>query len=154
MDSTTCRETLTKEGKYGYPGYRREFFGLGSLAVPVAKRNVAAKLGWHDIGIIHDQGVWATKDFYKPAEIYQYNEGEDLGVELAMIQHFDGAEQRQWHLNQDLVFALGLLREGDVWLRPGEGYAVVARLRRDADGNPAPMEIRMNICATICAQED
>ena len=22
---------------------------------------------WHNIGIIHDQGVWATKEFYKPA---------------------------------------------------------------------------------------
>lgn len=150
-----AEETLIKEGKFGYPGYRREFFGLGSLAVPVTKRDAAGKLGWHDIGIIHDQGVWATKEFYKPAEIYQYNENEDLGVELAMIQHFNGAEQRQWHLNQDLAFALGLLREGDIWVRPSEDYATVARLRRDVHENPVALEIKNDylrdyLCARDC----
>jgi hypothetical protein len=88
--------------------------------VPLAKRDAAKELGWDDIGLMHEQGVWATKEFYKPAEVYQYNTNENLGVELAMIQHFDGAEPRQWHLNQDLIFALGLLREGDFWVRPLE----------------------------------
>jgi hypothetical protein len=135
-------ETIIKEGEYGYPGYRHEFFGLGTLAVPLGRREAAQKLGWSDIGISHQQGIWATKEFYKPAEIFRYNANEDFGVELAMIQHFDGAEPRQWHLNQDLVFALGLLREGDSWVRPSEDYVAVARLRRDADGNPIALEIK------------
>ena len=135
-------ETIIKEGEYGYPGYQHEFFGLGSLAVPLTSRDAAKKLGWSDIGISHEQGVWATPESYKPAEVYQYNTNEDLGIELAMIQHFDGAEPRQWHLNQDLVFALGLLRDGDFWVRRLEDYVVVARLRRDADGKPMGLEIK------------
>ena len=59
-----------------------------------------------------------------------------------MVQHFDGAEPREWHLNQDLVFALGLLREGDTWVRPQEDYVTVARLRRDKAGKPIALEIK------------
>jgi hypothetical protein len=135
-------ETILEEGEYGYPGYRREFFGLGSLAVPLTKRGEAKKLGWSDIGISHQQGIWAAKEFYKPAEVYQYNENAELGIELAMIQDFDGAERPQWNLNQDLVFALGLLREGDFWVRPSEDYVAVARLRHGAKGEPVALEIK------------
>src|SRR5260221_4275808 len=135
-------ESIIEEGKYGYPGYRHEFFGLGSLAMPLAKREAAKKLRWGNIGLSHEVGIWAETEFYKPAEIYWYNPKEELGIELAMVQHFDGAEPRQWHLNQDLVFALGLLREGDSWVRPSEDYVSVARLRRDASGDPIALDIR------------
>ena len=73
-------ETLSEEGEYGYPGYRREFFGLGSVAIPVDKHADAEDLGWGNIGIIHEQGVWADNDIYKPAEIYQYNTGQNSGL--------------------------------------------------------------------------
>ena len=135
-------ETIIKEGEYGYPGYREEFFGLGSLAVPFDRREAAQKLSWSEIGLSHSQGIWATKEFYKPAEIYQYNSKEDLGVELAMIQGFGGVAPEQWLLNQDVVFALGLLREGDSWLRPSEDYVAVARLRRTVDGKPVALEMK------------
>jgi len=135
-------ETIIEEGKYGYPGYRRDFFGSGSLAVPLTKRDEVKHLGWNDIGIDRQQGVWATKEFYKPAEMYQPNENMELGVELAMIQYFDGAEPSQWNLNQDIIFALGLLREGDSWVRPLEDYIAVARLRRNSGGKPVALEIK------------
>lgn len=135
-------ETLVKNGEYGQLGYVHEFFGLGSLAVPLAKKETAKRLSWSDIGIGHEQGIWAAKDFYKPADIYWRNENESLGLELALIQSFDGAESRQWHLNQDFVFAFGLLREGDIWIRPSEGYVEVARLRRNAEGEPVALEIK------------
>jgi hypothetical protein len=148
-------EPLIAEGKYGYPGYRYEFFGLGSLAVPVAKREAARKLGWNEIGISQDHGVWVTKELYKPADVFRYDEHEDLGIELAMIQGFNGIERRRWHLNQDLVFALGLLLEGDNWVRPSEDYTAVARLRRDAQGDPVALEIKNEylrdyLCARGC----
>jgi hypothetical protein len=103
---------------------------------------LAKKLGWSDIGVSHEQGVWTEPGFYKSAETYWYNKNEELGIELAMVQHFDGAEPRQWHLNQDLIFALGLLREGDSWLRPLEDYVEVARLRRNEEGRPIALEIK------------
>jgi hypothetical protein len=135
-------ESIIDKGDYGELGYVHEFFGLGSLAVPLMKKDAAKQLSWGSIGVSHEHGVWAAKDFYKPADIYWLNENESLGFELALIQSFDGAEPRQWHLNQDLVFALGLLREGDIWVRPSEGYTQVARLRRNSKNEPVALEIK------------
>ena len=47
-----------------------------------------------------------------------------------------------WHLHQDLVIALGLKREGDIWLCPDEGYIDVAHLKRREDGSAYLLEIR------------
>jgi hypothetical protein len=57
-------------------------------------------------------------------------------------QHFGGLEPSVWYLNQDLVFALHLLREGDVWVCPAEGYIEVARLTRDVEGHETSLLIR------------
>ncbi len=34
-----------KEGKYGYEGYRSDFFGTGTIAVPVKYKTEIQKLG-------------------------------------------------------------------------------------------------------------
>ena len=47
-----------------------------------------------------------------------------------------------WHLDQDFVVGLGLLREEDTWVRPSEGYLTVARLSRDQSGDPNLLEVR------------
>jgi len=44
----------TKTGKWGYVGYKEEYFGAGSLAVPLRKRVVAEKLTWTDLGLMRD----------------------------------------------------------------------------------------------------
>ena len=93
-------------------GYKQEFFRLGSVAVPLSKK--AKKLSWSDIGIIHNQGIWASHKFYKTADTYSYNEKDDLGVELALEQSFDGAEPSVWHLQSGFRLCVGPLREGDV----------------------------------------
>jgi hypothetical protein len=133
---------LIHQGTYGHVGYQDEFSGLGSVAIPVERRAEAAKLRWSDIGIGHSQGVWATSDYYKPADVYQYNDRVDLGIDLVLVQTFETGEQSEWHLNQDLVFALKLMREGDEWVRPSEDYITVARLRRDSDGKPVALEVK------------
>jgi hypothetical protein len=130
-----------KEGHFGYVGYKQDFFGLGSVAIPLDRREQAKKLNWQNIGLIHNQDVWATADHYKPVDVYQYNDKVDLGLELVLVQSIPG-EPRVWHLHQDLVFAFGLLREGDQWLSPEEGYTVVARLRRNGGEKPVALEIR------------
>lgn len=132
----------TETGKYGHLGYKCEFDGVGSLAVPLERREEAGTLHWTDIGIGHSQHPYAYPDKYKPTDIYQIEEGIDLGIELVLEQHFDGVESNIWHLNQDIVFALGLLREGDVWVCPDEGYPPVAQLKRNPDSSLASLEIR------------
>ena len=142
---------LIHKGTYGHVGYRDEFSGLGTVAIPLERRAEAAALKWSDIGIGHSQGVWATSDYYKPADVYQYNDRVDLGIDLVLVQTFETGEQSEWHLNQDLVFALKLMREGDEWVRPSEDYVAVARLRRNSDGKPVALEVkneyaRLSLC--------
>jgi len=128
-------------GKYGFVGYKDEFSGAGSLALPISRRDDAIKLGWNDIGLSHTQGVWAHDEFYKTAEAYENRPGEPLGIQLVLVQTFDN-EPTEWHLNQDIVIALGLMRERDQWVRPEEDYTLVARLVRDEDGHPISLEIK------------
>lgn len=134
-------ETISND-KYGHDGFREEFVGSGSVMVPLDLQEKAESLGWGDIGPSHFQCHWATKESYKPAEAFQVRDDENLGVELILCQNFDGAEPAIWHLNQDLVFALGLLREGDKWVRPEEDYIEVVRLKRDNNDRPILFEIR------------
>jgi hypothetical protein len=135
-------QTIMENGKYGYDGYKEDFFGLGSVAIPATRRADAEHLGWQDIGLGHRQGSYAFEDAYKPADVYQYRDREDLGIELVIEQSFSAVVATEWHLNQDLVFALGLAREGDTWVCPAEAFVEVVRLRRNADGHPEYLEIK------------
>jgi hypothetical protein len=133
---------LHEEGRYGYAGYKTEFFGLGSLMVPLDARDRANNLAWSDIGLIHEQRSHAFLNSYKPADVYQSRDEEDLGVELVLVQVFGLGIENVWHLHQDLVIVLELLREGDSWVCPNEGFVEVARVRRNAHGREALIEIR------------
>ncbi len=132
-----------EQGTYGRPGYTGETLAVGSVAFPLDKRDEAEKLGWVDIGISHNGGPYAFREGgYKPCEVYQYRDGEDLGVDLVFEQHINSAQGRVWHLSQDLVLALRLLQDGDRWVRPEEDYVEVVRQRRDAEGKIVTIEIR------------
>jgi hypothetical protein len=135
-------EHIEQAGQHGYEGYVHEFVGLGSIAVPLARRADAETLEWSSLGLMHEQRSYAGADWYKPADIYQYHDNVDLGVEFVLVQSFPGPEPTEWHLNQDIAIALGLLREKDEWLRPAEAYTAVARLRRDSDGRPVALEMK------------
>jgi hypothetical protein len=146
-------EYLLEKGEWGYVGYAKEFYGVGAVAIPRSRREQAKKLRWSDLGG-HNQGVWATKDHYKPAEVFQYNDKEDLGTELVLIQTLPTDDHNEWHLNQDLVFAFGLKREGDVWLKADEDYVEVVRLRRNQAGEPIAIEIKNDFLRDyLCARD-
>jgi hypothetical protein len=136
-------ETILEVGKRSRPGFVEEILYAASVAFPLANREEAEKLGWMDIGIRHSGGPCAFRDgTYKPCEVYQYSDGDDLGVDLVFEQHVRGGHPNVWHLNQDLVLALNLLQENDVWVRPEEDYVIVARQRRDAENRVVAIEIR------------
>jgi hypothetical protein len=128
------------EGTYGYVGWVEEYFGGGSVAVPLGLRSRGDQFDWSSLS--NPQGVWASEKLYKPAEVIQLIEDENLGVALALIQRFETADIDEWHLNQDLVLAFGLKRENDTWVLPSENYQVVAKLSRDLDGRPTLLEIK------------
>src|SRR5450755_4141658 len=72
---------LAKQGLYGHAGYSEEFFGLGSVAVPISRREQGNALGWSEIGLIHSQSSYAFPASYKPVDVYQRNDEQDLGIE-------------------------------------------------------------------------
>lgn len=73
---------------------------------------------------------------------YEDHRSHALGTGLVIEQTFNSHEKSVWNLHQDFVVSLGLMREGDIWVRPEEGYVQVARLTRDEAGDPIMMEVR------------
>lgn len=129
-------------GRYGYLGHRSEFFGLGSLAVPVERRDQAEMLGWTDIGLARSHVSYLIDGRYVPADVFDEHELGLGGVPLVLAQDGNSEEHPQWHLHQDLVIALRLKREGEVWVAINEGYVEVARLLQQPDGEPTRLEVR------------
>jgi hypothetical protein len=135
-------ETVDSEGQYGQPNSYEEIFYVGSVAFPPNSRPLAETLGWQDLGLMHSGGPYAFRDRpYKSAEIYQYNDGEDVGIDLIFEQSVSG-HAHIWHVNPDLILALRLIQEDDIWVRPEEGYVDVIRQRRDRSGKVIAIEIR------------
>lgn len=136
-------QELRKNGRYGYLGYKKEFFGTGTVAVPIDQKDAALKLGWNDIGIRHNHSGFYDNEKYVTADVYEDYDSKFLGVHLVLDQYFNSAEAREWHLHQDVVVTLRLKREKDVWVCPDEGYTDVVRLHRATkDGRPALLEVR------------
>lgn len=142
------------EGKYGYEGYKEDFFGTGSIAVPTEKIEDAKYLGWMDIGISHQHCGYVEDGTYISADVYKDYRSELTGIHLVLEQSSHDGSPHTWHLNQDLVLSLGLKREGNSWLRPMDGYAEVARLKESEEGRPLLLEIKSQYLKDyLCARE-
>jgi hypothetical protein len=145
---------ILSEGEYGYIGYKREFFGAGSLAVPLKNKSDTEKLGWMEVGISHDHGSYVDNGKYHQSDIFEDDKGTFTGIHLLLAQRGNSDEHSIWHLHQDIVIALGLKREDDVWVSPDEGYVDVAHLRRREDGSPCLLEIRAeHLKDYLCARD-
>jgi hypothetical protein len=124
-------------------GYVSEYFGCGSVAFPPEHKAVAEKLGWSEIGISHSARPYAYDDgYYSPIDQYQYNDKQPLGVELVFEHDQPVIGGSLWILNPDLVVALRLIKEGSSWVRPEEGFVVVAREVTDEKGKIHRIEIK------------
>jgi hypothetical protein len=136
-------EHYINEKTFGEVGYLRDTFACGSLAVPLEHRAVAEKLSWSEIGVGHETRSYADEKGYKPADQYWLNwsSRDAVAVELVITQSF-GWEDTVWHLNVDIIAALELRQEGDVWVKPDEAYVEVVRLQREAGGKPIKLEMR------------
>lgn len=142
----------TKTGEYPKDGYFEEFEGVHTLAVFEPKLSEGEKRSWSDD---NEHRPYANEDRYKPTDVvWDDNEEDDLGVRLAFRQSFPD-RPALWHLNQDVVIALELAREGDEWLRPSESYQTVARVIRNADHCEIGIEMKSEflrdyLCARKC----
>lgn len=135
-------DEIEEVGEHGFEGHLREFFGAGSLAVHLEQREKAKKLDWMSLGISRDHAGCVEDGNYVSADSYRDYSGEEIGIHLVVVQGGNGTDPAEWHLHQDFVVTLGLIRENDKWLRPSEGYEVVADLTRYADGRPRRIVVR------------
>lgn len=130
-----------------------EWSGMGTAAVENKHRKAAEALGWSgglDV-TAHRSGVecWG----YCSAEIFR-DWKVPLGINLVIDQHVEDGDHSIWHLHPDLVIALGLVREGNSWFRPEEGWVEVVRLKEDETGKPCLVEIRSEFLLDYLAARD
>jgi hypothetical protein len=133
---------LKENGIDGHAGYELEYYGVGTLAVPIEFKAKCEKLTWRDVGIRHQHSGYVQDGKYISADEYHDPGGDFSGLYLVLEQCGNSAEISEWHLHQDFVVTLGLKREADIWIRPDEGYIEVAKLFRREDSSPCLLEIR------------
>ena len=135
-----CIDQMEETGEIGHMGYRGEFIGVGSVAIPLGQKAAAEMLGWSDVGISHDHRGYVQDGRYVPADVFE--DRDVIGIHLVLAQRGNALESSEWHLHQDFVTTLGLKREQDVWVRPEEDYVPVARLFKKPDGSPRLIEVK------------
>ena len=133
---------IERVGRISFLGFRSEFYGVGTVAIPIDKVQQASGLDWSDVGISHNHFGCVEKNRYIQADVFEHHNSDVSGIYLVLDQRGYGESDSVWHLHQDLVITLGLHREGDVWTRPREGYVEVAKLHRTPDGVPCLLEMR------------
>lgn len=130
----------TREHRVGEPNHWSEYNGIRTFAVLRKDRMAAEAVDWSQAIQTHEPYINGKK--YYPVETLLSTSEKPIGVHLALIQNFLDNLESKWTLNQDLIFALNLLREGDNWLSPQDGYTEVAQLRRNASGKPIGLYIK------------
>jgi hypothetical protein len=140
--------------EFGEIGYTEEFIGHGSLMIPTIKKSEIIDLTWNEVGISHAHCFNYLHGKYSESDKFEGNDFQ--GVHLVLNQNFDNNfDIHEWHLHQDLVLNLGLLRESDTWVCPRQGYVEVAKLERNEEGSPVLLQIKNQflkdyLCARNC----
>ena len=144
---------INRQGNYGYEGYKEDFFGCGTIAVPTINVASVKKLGWSDVGIDEHSSYFEDSEYISVDTHKIYSENF-AGLRLVIDQRAFDDEPSTWYLNQDFVIALGLKREGDSWICPQDGYTEVARLKVTDKNKPLLLEVKAQYLKDyLCARE-
>jgi hypothetical protein len=146
-------KTVLEKGKPGLAGYRREYQNFESIIVPIDLREQFQKVDWQSVGQRNPDHAWASDKGFFPPGCY----GDDPRVLYpALHRSFETGEPTQWDLLQELEVGLQLFKKGDTWIRPDEDDVEVAKLERDAEGEPSALlfkaeHLRDYLCAKRAA---
>ncbi len=129
------------EGKCWEAGCVEEHFSCTAIVVPTEQEESARALGWGDRP--HGSARPDIDDGeYTRANIYRRRSDTVTGELVVLTQEPTSDGVPEWHLDQELVLALRLHREGDSWVSAEEDFEEVVRLRRGSDRRPSLIEIR------------
>lgn len=152
-----CRyESTSNDIPYGHLGHEKEFLGAVAVMFPSEARDEALKCDWSSISPNMGHRPWVEEgEFFSTGTYISYRNDLGNGSYPVLQLSYDGLEMPEWMLDQDLVTGLGLRKEGDIWVCPEDAYIDVARLDRNAKGEPACLRIRTQylrdfLCATAC----
>jgi len=114
---------------------------VATLAVGSSHRSAADAFDWNDVNCsAHAPSL--EGGIYLSADVHSDGAEKVIGTRLVIAQATGAFEPEIWHLHPDLIIALKLIREEDIWYRPEEGWAEVARLKRGPEGHPTLLEVR------------
>lgn len=147
-------KSLIKEGKYGFIGYKEEYFGVGSIIVPLDKRAEAEKIEWTDLGNNGSYGGYVQDGEYVPAYSFR-NWNHVFGAEyLIVVSRGNSINCNEWYLSPDLITTLNLIREGDSWVAVQYGYEEVVRMDRNENGCVISLSIKSSYLKDyLCARK-
>ena len=135
-------EPVEEVGDFAEPGWLLEFQGVASAMFPASAARKAARLVYNDLNSGWPHRPWVQAGRFTSAGVILPERDLPTGRYLVLQQRFDGSPvSENWHLDQDLVLGLGLVRTSDEWIAPAEDSNVVARLIRDGRGRPVRLEI-------------
>lgn len=145
--------TIIKEGKYGYEGYKEEFFGAGSVCIPIDDFDKASNLSWMDVGISRVTKSYIDENMYFQGDLLNSNYYGISGFFPVLIQEVAAYPNHIWHVHQDIIIALDLVKENDSWIAPNEDFIEVIKLTKDDSGLPKKIEIRNDFLKDyLCAR--
>ena len=141
---TTLREAATTLVTPPPEGVVRlqNWVGVVTAAVETRHRAAVETLNWlngYESGLTID-ALW--------------HDGQPLGTMLVIDQRIDALQQSVWHIHPDLIIALGLVKEGESWLRPAEEWVEVIRTTFDEQGLPRKTEIRTEFLLDYLSARD
>lgn len=136
-------EELESEGNYGEKGYLLDFFGCGTVAVPIENKEHVKQIGWSDLGIGRTYSGGFDDGEYVPADVFKsWTKEKFKGLYLVMVQERRGEVERDWLIHPDLTLTLKLYKDGDSWVCPDEGYVEVIKVTKGSTGATQKVEIR------------
>jgi len=130
------------EGNYGCEGYNEEYTGIISVLFSEQNKNTALQFHWSDISSICENKPIIFDNEYFESDIYENYSSKVKGQFLVMKQNIYCENANNFYLHQDLILALGLVKENDSWICPEEDYNEVVRLNRDNSSKIFKIEIK------------
>jgi len=118
-----------------------EWSGIATAAINNNQRDLADNLQWSNGLNLNSHRAGMETWGYYAADVFHVG-STLIGINLVIDHYVEEEDYSIWNLHPDLVVALDLVREGDRWYRPKEGWVEVVRLSKNEHGGPKSIEIK------------
>ncbi len=135
-------KNIHKDGAYPELGYSSEILVVGSAVIFEEHRKEAEKVDWGQYSNDNSSAYINSDGHYFKADAFTGWSNEHLGFRLVLSQSINSDHPPNVEINQDFIFAYGLILEGNKWLKPHAGYEEVIRVERNEKGVITFVEIR------------